>query len=76
MEKVLNLKAGDLVQLSPEVSNPMFAGCIMTVTEPKSWGVQGYVQGLGSDGKPGGQAYYRANWNEFEYVGAAVWVMS
>jgi len=71
-----HLEAGMLVQLSPEtVGNPMFAGCIMVVTEPKVWGAQGYVQALGEDGKPGGQAYYRARWEEMELVGNAEWVI-
>jgi len=71
-----HLEAGMLVQLSPEtVGNPMFAGCIMVVTEPKVWGAQGYVQALGEDGKPGGQACYRARWEEMELVGNAEWVI-
>ena len=70
------LNPGQLVQLDPETTkNRMFAGCIMTVTEPKSWGAQGYVQALGTDGKPGGQAYYRASWAEMEPVGQAVWTI-
>lgn len=68
------LKEGEVVQLSPEICrNPMFRGCMMVVTEPKSWGAQGYVQALGSDGKIGGQAYYRATWEEMELVGMTVW---
>lgn len=74
MEAVMNLAEGDVVQLSPEVSNPMFAGCMMTVTEPKPWGAQGFVQMTGAYGKPGGQAYYRAKWEEFEYIGKAAFV--
>jgi hypothetical protein len=70
------LKPGDLVQLNPEtVGNKAFAGCIMVVTEPKPWGAQGYVQALGTRETMGGQAYYRANWNEMEIVGSAEWVM-
>ncbi|MGC4002838.1 MAG: hypothetical protein QM811_06790 [Pirellulales bacterium] len=38
----------------------------MTVTEPKPWGAQGYVQSLGENGEIGGQAYYRATWGEME----------
>ena len=69
------LKGGQLVQLNPEtVRNKMFAACIMVVTEPKSFGAQGYVQGLGGNGDPGGQAYYRATWEEMEIVGVAEWV--
>lgn len=67
---------GELVQLSPNtVRNRMFAGCIMVVTEPKHFGAQGYVQALGHDGKPGGQAYYRATWDEMEPVGIAEWIV-
>lgn len=47
----------------------MFAGCLMTVTEPKSWGAQGYVTVPGE-----GDAYYRAPFAEMEYVGTATWV--
>jgi hypothetical protein len=69
------LKEGDLVQLNPETCrNRMFSACIMTVTEPKAWGAQGYVQGLGQDGEPGGMYFYRANWEEMELVGHAEWI--
>lgn len=67
------LEEGDVVQLGPEVGNPMFAFCMMTVTEPKDWGAQGYVQALGENGCPGGQAYFRAKWEEMDYVGKAAW---
>jgi hypothetical protein len=72
----IELKSGDLVQLNPEtVGNKAFAGCIMVVTEPKPWGAQGYVQSLGTREGMGGQAYYRANWEEMEIVGSAEWIM-
>ena len=72
------LEPGQIVQLNPAtVRNQAFAGCFMTVTEPKSFGAQGYIQALG-DGfdKPGGQAYYRAHWDEMEAIanGRAVWM--
>jgi hypothetical protein len=73
------LEYGDLVQLIPgKVKNTAFAGCIMVVTEPKSFGAQGYVQALGekNGGPPGGQAYYRASFEEMVFVGHAVVVMS
>lgn len=70
------LTAGDIVQLDPELTkNKMFAGCLMVVDEIKSWGVQGYVQSLGSDGEPGGQAYYRAEHGTFSQCGRAEWVI-
>lgn len=68
------LKEGEVVQLSPiACRNPMFGGCMMVVTEPKPWGAQGYVQALGQDGEMGGQAYYRATWEEMEFVGLTAW---
>lgn len=74
MQKI-DLLEGHVVQLNPEtVKNPMFANCMMVVTECKSWGAQGYVQGLGENGEPGGQAYYRATWEEMEFVGFATYV--
>ncbi len=66
----MKLQVGEVVQLNPETCrNRMFAGCMLTVTEPKGWGAQGYVQALGVCGQPGGQAYYRANWDEMERAG-------
>jgi predicted transcriptional regulator len=72
----VSLEIGQVVQLDPgTVRNRMFAGCFMTVTEPKSWGAQGYVQALGANEKPGGQAYYRATWEEMTpAIGVAVFV--
>lgn len=61
------VNVGDIVQLDPfKTGNKMFAGCLMIVTEIKSWGVQGYVQSLGENQEPGGQAYYRAESGTFE----------
>jgi hypothetical protein len=69
------LKVGAVVQLNPEtVTNKMFAGCFMVVKEPKVFGALGYVQALGENEEPGGQAYYRARFVEMELVGEAVWI--
>lgn len=73
MKENSELRKGDVVQLSPNVGNPMFACCMMVVSELKDFGAQGYVQSLGTNGKPGGQAYYRAKWDEMELVGETVW---
>ena len=72
MEK-RELKHGDVVQLGPTTANTMFVYCFMTVTEPKSWGAQGFVQALGENGEQGGRAYYRAKFEDMEFVGHAVW---
>lgn len=70
------LTVGSIVQLNPAtVRNKAFAACMMIVTEPKPFGAQGYVQALGENQKtPGGQAYYRAHWDEMEVCGVAEWV--
>ncbi len=75
MEK-RDLKVGEIVQLDPiETSNPAFRGCLMVVTDPKGFGAQGYIQGLGVNDTPGGQAYYRAEWKEMEPTGGmAAWM--
>ena len=69
------LTSGDVVQINPEtVGNKAFAGCMLTVTEPKAWGCQGYVQALGeSRERYGGAAYMRLRWDQMELVGRAVW---
>ena len=70
------LKPGQLVQLNPHTTkNPMFGGCFMVVTEPKEWGAQGYVQGIGENEKIGSQYYYRARWEEMEPAGIAQWTV-
>ena len=63
----IRMEVGDVVQLSPELDR--FAACFMVVTEPKSWGAQGYVRVPG-----GGDAYYRAKNEDMELVGKAVWI--
>lgn len=69
------LKVGDVVQLAPfTVRNPLFAGCMLVVTEAKDFGAQGYVQMTGENGKPGGRAFYRPTFEETAFVGLAYWV--
>lgn len=67
-------KVGDVVQLGPNTGNKMFAYCFMTVTEPKAWGAQGFVQALGENRELGGQAYYRAKTEDMNYIGIAFYV--
>lgn len=74
--KKMDLKVNTVVQLNPHsISNKAFGGCFMIITEPKGFGAQGYVQAIGDMDAPGGQAYYRANWDEMEYIGQAEWVV-
>ena len=76
MEKNTILRPGVIVQLNPnKVGNKMFACCFMVISELKDFGAQGYVQALGTNGEMGGQAYYRANFDEMEFVGIAKWVV-
>lgn len=73
-----DLAVGDIMQLNPDpdvTRNAMFCACMLVITEPRSWGAQGYVQGLGENGERGGLAYYRASWDEMEPTGGrAEWV--
>lgn len=54
---------GDIVQVDPAVE--CFGGCLVVVTEPKSFGVQGYVQ---SAGVPG-QQYIRLQFKDIKPTG-------
>jgi hypothetical protein len=68
--KQQEINEGMVVQLNPEtVGNEHFAACFMTITEPKPWGAQGFVRVPG-----GGDAYYRAKWEEMELIGRAEWM--
>lgn len=73
-------ESGDVVQLNEHCRNPWFVGCFMLVTEPKSFGAQGFIQlpceppadGPACVVKGGrGQAFYRATFEEMDYVGRA-----
>jgi hypothetical protein len=73
------LHVGEIVQIDPAHSDGReghwFGGCLMVVTEPKSWGAQGYVQGAGSD--HAGQAHYRCKWEHMEPTGGmAPWIVA
>jgi hypothetical protein len=65
------MNVGDIVQVNPNVE--IFGGCMVVVTELKSWGIQGYVQSAGAPG----QQYIRLKTEHIEATGGkAVWVAS
>ena len=66
-ERDETLKYGDVVQVDPDHPGG-WGGCFVLVTEPKSWGIQGFVQ------IPcGGQAYIRLPSASFHFIGRAEW---
>jgi hypothetical protein len=65
------IEVNDIVQVDPNFET--FGGCMVVVTEVKSWGIQGYVQNAGTEGC----AYIRLKTESFESTGGkAVWVAS
>lgn len=62
-------RVDEVVQIDPN-SDDTFGGCYMTITEPKPWGAQGYVQIPG-----GGQAYYRCKTENMHHIGFAEWAL-
>jgi|GEM_PF-987406 len=60
---------GDIVQIDP-AHDKVFGACFMVVTEPKSWGAQGYFQAPGKDGL----AYYRVKFENAIRVGVVEWM--
>lgn len=75
MKPNLEITPGDVVQIDPDTQkNGFFAGCFMQVTELKSFGVQGFICMPTKRGELPGSAYYRAKWEDIEYVGRATWI--
>lgn len=76
--KPMALQAGDVVQINPETQlgdkQGFFAGCFMTVTEPKAFGAQGYVCMPKGRGETPDAAYVRVGWDDMEFVGRAVFI--
>ena len=63
------IEVNDIVQVNPEYET--FGGCMVVVTELKTWGIQGYVQSAGVSG----QQYIRLKFADIEPTGGkAVWV--
>lgn len=58
-----DLQVGEVVQINPETQD-LFGGCFMVVTEPKSFGAQGYVTVPHADGPR--QAYFRCKFEDME----------
>lgn len=65
------LEIGDIVQIDP-AHDERFGGCLMVVTEPKSWGAQGYV--VGPQAPKAGIYYYRCKHENMVKVGKAEWI--
>ena len=62
------IEIGSIVQVDP--SKEVFGGCMVVVTEVKSWGIQGYVQSAGVEG----QQYIRLTFDQFEVTGGkTIW---
>lgn len=69
----VELNPGDIVRLT-RAHNPMLHKCLMVVTTPKGFGAVGYVRTTGMDGMPGGNAYYRATFDEMDFVAHCDWI--
>jgi len=67
--KKIDLQVGDVVQINPS-HDKVFGACFMVISEPKSWGAQGYCAVPGELGL----AYYRCKFENMEFIGRAVWV--
>lgn len=67
-----DIQIGDVVQIDAE--DPVFAYCFLTVTELKSFGVQGYVQVPKHPSSV--QAFYRVQSGRITRIGRAEFVDS
>ena len=70
----MELQIGDVLQLNPDY--PKFGGDLIVVTEPKSWGCQGYLmmKTVKSACRFNGVAYLRPKFEDMEYVGKIKWL--
>lgn len=59
----MNIEKHDIVQVN---KNHEWTGCLVYVTDVKSWGIQGFVQ-IPLEG----QAFIRLKDDEFEFIGRA-----
>jgi hypothetical protein len=66
--KPRELNYGDVVQIDPE-GDKRFGGCFMLVTEPRSWGAQGFCVSPATKGF----YYYRCEFKNMEFIGPSVW---
>lgn len=64
------VEPGDIIQVTPQCQNQAFHGCLAVVDESKSFGCVAFVQALGTRDAPGGRAYIRLRFDEYEPVGA------
>jgi hypothetical protein len=62
--KPTKLIPGDVVHVTNRKGVSEFFCCCLQVTEVKEWGVIAFTMVPGQ-----GECYYRANWDEIEYVG-------
>jgi hypothetical protein len=72
--KKKDLKVGDILQLKPEHK---FGGMLVIVTEPKSFGCQGYLMSqFNFEGavRFQGVAYVRPTFEQCEFVGHIHWL--
>ncbi len=73
MEK-RELCEGDMLQIKPDHK---FGGMLVVVTEPKSWGCQGYLMSCYDFEavKFKGRAFIRPKFEDMEYVGKLHWIL-
>lgn len=65
-----DVKVGDVVQVTNAEKGGWF-GALLTVSEVKTWGIQGYMHCVDDIAEPGSQAYLRVKWDDLEWVGVA-----
>lgn len=70
----MKIAVGDIIQIDPE-HDPAFGGCLMVVSEVKSWGVQCYIaipDKSVANASDRGTAFYRVENGKFEKTGGRI----
>lgn len=72
------LVEGDILQINPE-NGHKFAGMLVIVDEPTSWGCQGYLMSHYNFEAvrclPSQKAFVRVKFEDVEHVGRVEWIM-
>lgn len=69
----MEAQVGDVFQINEKHGRQGWIGAFLLVTEPKSWGVMGFVANIDNHDEQS-RAFIRLKWDEIDYIGKAALV--
>lgn len=68
--KKAECRTGAVYQINERFTRKGWVGAFVMVTEPKSWGIQGFVSHVKTHDEQS-QAYIRLEWKDIDFIGHA-----